>query len=765
MKLSTYDNLIICHDLERQQSLLFDILAVPREKTSVSATPIIDPLMGPSSVAFAQHVEIEDPDSSIPGKRSNFSKKLINMTNSSSGADHQANARIYDIKNLQFSLNPEIMLNTSGSAVSPSKRDSMDEVSSKMKVTVTDLSQPHLMNFFYNPQSCEIEPIDYVYDKKECVLWRLKVSLPEVLEQFSNPRDKLLFLARRGRYYFQSNRQQYDDSPVNHAIFGNQLASKEAKQRLLVTMYECITLSPHRQSRSAKNISAETMEAIYALTDTYLREFHRLRCLDNGGLNNNSAGGSGSGSSVLNNSDIDLKSIDLELCEFYLQRFSSITATGNIASNDLFAFYRNNLEPNYHRYLFSAIEQTRLLAMTTANNRSQSPLPPGAANTGSTTNANAPAPSSLRMFKSRSMSVSTIPNSNPSTSTFNSSSATVISDIFLDMDVILNNEPLEPQSIEGLGTSSSSHHPYLPDINLIGMKVKSWMTKRKSSNSMLLSPTKSSEELKKSEGDALDHVDDHDDSSNKLSSLSKLNITNNTPNMDYVPISLRRDEKGDLLVSQTELLSYVWIPLLLSPSCDYVHCSEMLTNYMVALVERGIEVIPAFSMLHLHILYYLKQYQDIRNYLSMSLYADNTEVAFMILQFAGMMEEEIRLQQASNNWSKIKTLQSCVSCYQTHGIDMLWRLQQYSAAVKWYLTHGFVVEAMELCKKRMGNAPTKIDQGTIAGIEFFISAVNYLKVGSHRSISAEQLLFHVHTFLSLWDAKLITIQSVSAVFN
>ncbi len=734
IQLSTYDNLIVCHDLERSHSLLFDIMATPREKTSVTATPIIDPISGPSPPAYAQHIEIEDPDSTIPGKRSNFADTFIIPSVPLRPTSYQS-ARIYDLSGLSFALNPEIPLNGSIGIEVNAKRDSIDEISSKMKVSVNNLTQPREISSFYDPQIFEIESSDYVFHRTERIMWKIKVCLAEVLDQFSNPREKLLFLSRRGRFYFQANRQQYDNSPINHAIFGNQLESKEAKQRLLITMLECLTLVQGKHNRT-KIGSLDSMEVVHTLTDTYLREYHRLRSIESVSANSSSSTNNINGNNSLFNSDIDLKSIDLELCEFYLQRYTSTSG-----ANSLFASYRINLEPSYHRYLFSAIEQTRLLAMTTNSiQRSQSPLPPNSSGTSLSSNSSQP-PTNLRMFKSRSISLTAAPNASISIA---NSSTVGLSDV-VDLEVILNNDPLEPASGQaGSGMSSISHHPYLPDINLIGMKVKAWMSQKKSNGI---------------QGNK-DEFEQED--SQKLSSLSILNIANNIPNMDYVPISLRRDEKGDLVVNQTELLSYVWIPLLLSPGCDFVRSCEMLTNYMVALVERGIEVIPAFSMLHLHLLYFLKQYQEIRNFLSMSLYADNTEVAFMILQFAGMMQEEFRLKQLSKPFVAMKTLQSCISCFQTHGVDMLWRMKQYSAAVKWYLTHGFVLEAIDLCKKRVGYSLGKVDNSSISGIEFFISAVNYLKVGAHRSMSLEQVLFHVHTFLLSWDPKLIIITQVSS---
>lgn len=248
-------------------------------------------------------------------------------------------------------------------------------------------------------------------------------------------------------------------------------------------------------------------------------------------------------------------------------------------------------------------------------------------------------------------------------------------------------------------------------------------------------------------------------------------------NLQHLPISLRRDEKGNLITSQVEVLSYVWIPLFLSESVDFSYYTQALSLYISSFSDQSVDVTPPLCMLHASLLFHLGRVNELCNLLGISFYSDSTDFALTLLQFSGTMMEEVSLQtlRKSQSLSGLNEelfqykLTSFRETIQSHGLAMLWRSGDKATVVKWYLTQGDVSKAMQICLPYCGSWDKGLLPGSISGAEFFISAVNTINRMARSSTGNDgsskldmgQLLTSLHCFLLQWDPDSITDQAVS----
>lgn len=198
------------------------------------------------------------------------------------------------------------------------------------------------------------------------------------------------------------------------------------------------------------------------------------------------------------------------------------------------------------------------------------------------------------------------------------------------------------------------------------------------------------------------------------------------------PLIIRRDENGNLIVTQTETLSYVWLPFICSDDADLNYCSWALSSYIACLRAEHIDVLPALSLLLIHVLAAKRKYLQITRLIQLQFFQDTSEVAMAALELADVIIEielsdgrsgvglESRVPISGTDRISIK---SAVRGLQQVSLDMLWRLQERATVVRWLLGHGKVMDAISLCLKRKGQWRAGLSPGSIAVVEFFTSAV------------------------------------------
>lgn len=213
-----------------------------------------------------------------------------------------------------------------------------------------------------------------------------------------------------------------------------------------------------------------------------------------------------------------------------------------------------------------------------------------------------------------------------------------------------------------------------------------------------------------------------------------------------VPLVTRRDEEGYLVLSQTEIISHVWLPIILNGSIDPDYCAWALTSYVAVLRGGGVDIHPALSMLVLRLLASHRKYMDIARFLQLQFLPDAMEVAMTALELCDVIAETAAetapsngdnecTQQASNGAIDSSLcnrssciggalwLQSAVATLQQVGLDMLWRLQERATVIRWLLGHGKVIEAINLCKKHRGQWRAGLSPASIPGTDFFVAAL------------------------------------------
>jgi hypothetical protein len=206
-----------------------------------------------------------------------------------------------------------------------------------------------------------------------------------------------------------------------------------------------------------------------------------------------------------------------------------------------------------------------------------------------------------------------------------------------------------------------------------------------------------------------------------------------------VPLSGRRDSFGTLIISQTEMLSYIWLPIiLLKPDIvdiDYVRWS--LCTYITAL--RGssppVPVHPAVSILLLNLLVLERRYAEMAHLVQLQFFPDSIEVAMAVLELSDIISQSVddqgegtgketmvgydRLYQDVNLYK----FSTAIQVLQQVGLDMLWRMQEKTTVVRWLLGRGRVLESITLCTKVRGQYRQGLSPGSISGIDFYIAAL------------------------------------------
>ena len=237
------------------------------------------------------------------------------------------------------------------------------------------------------------------------------------------------------------------------------------------------------------------------------------------------------------------------------------------------------------------------------------------------------------------------------------------------------------------------------------------------------------------------------------------------------PVSTHRNPRSCLFCSQTEILSYVLLPIALrvvdeqsrsdmhrtdssvstTPVCTVDYLVTNLLIYLAILRTHDISVNAAIALLLINLLTFQKRFLDISHYVQLQFLSDSSELGMAILDISDSLEDELRLlgthlsengscsefalflkdvprQVRANQPQRTdgvrRDLLHAVSSMRQAGIDMLWRLNEKSAVVRWMLSHGRVSDAMILCTKTKGQWKSGLSPMGISGLDFFRSAMS-----------------------------------------
>ena len=183
------------------------------------------------------------------------------------------------------------------------------------------------------------------------------------------------------------------------------------------------------------------------------------------------------------------------------------------------------------------------------------------------------------------------------------------------------------------------------------------------------------------------------------------------------PLSTRRNEAGLLIVTQSELLSVVWMPLALIntklvPAEQTVYA---LTLYLGVLRGAGAVALPAASALLVRLLSAQRRYSEISRLLQLQFFSDSSEVALATLELCDV------LQQADPQLFLLEKV--TVRALHQVGLDMLWRMHEKTLVIRWLCGHGRVGEAMALCVRKKGRWRRGLSPRDINGCHFYQGAL------------------------------------------
>jgi len=240
--------------------------------------------------------------------------------------------------------------------------------------------------------------------------------------------------------------------------------------------------------------------------------------------------------------------------------------------------------------------------------------------------------------------------------------------------------------------------------------------------------------------------------------------------LDYLPLNTIRDAFGYLVVNQYEMMLYVWLPVLLNrhigvekrdkknninhlPSFPIrsTFAFHILMEYISTLSTHSMPISTPLALVLFHFMSGLKRLQQMATLLQLHVLPDSIELAAATLSRS---KESPALRQA--------------------GMDMLWRLNEKSSAVRWLLREGEVVEAMQVAGKEQRRYQFLIQQLeedgggdqwdreervtsiNVSGIEFFKAAATKARLmGEKEAYRRPILFFALFKFLREWDYTLI----------
>jgi hypothetical protein len=251
------------------------------------------------------------------------------------------------------------------------------------------------------------------------------------------------------------------------------------------------------------------------------------------------------------------------------------------------------------------------------------------------------------------------------------------------------------------------------------------------------------------------------------------------------PLSILRNEDSCLFCTQTEIFSFVLLPLALrlvaqSEQEGASHSRiEKLVWYLHTIISclrtHSIPVTVSMSLLVINLLCYQKRYLEIAHTIQLQFLNDSPELAFAILEMSDLIEEEYLTSPLGHHESTggfllnaMATVVECVEGNRVHlstqqsiikmrelkhsliairqaGLDLLWRTQDKVMVVRWMLSHGIVMDAISLCTKIRGQWRPGLTAVSISGLDFFRSAMSELcyirQIGQLNSVNHTPLKY------------------------
>jgi hypothetical protein len=731
--LSTYDNLIICHDLKNKTSIMFDIMKTPRDRVSRASSLTIDPVLPASVISYTSRFVEEE------------FKILKYKENKNASASFIIGDVDFDKTSILENGIPQVKRADSIKFVSNADEDedlgfdtsrrNVNDIRS-LRFDYIELDTPIPAYPFYSDAIYQWCGPNLAYDTDAKVIWKIQCKFDSTAKLIEDYREKTLFLTRRGRKYLyiktlSGNSSSSNNSSANPSIktnipppsnlFNISQESQLAKIAMLRIFYDSL--------EEKINISFY-YSFFFGLCNSYVLEAYRF--LTFRGIKYN----------TLDQVDLDL--VNYLKIQYTVNNDAIIQSqlqqsnAGNSASN---ANNSNNNAANF-------------TPVNPASSTSSNSTPTGGNNA-----LIKPIVSTFRKQSIGEKVLQRVMNRGRTTSTaINYNNITNDSLIVLDSDAAIDIDPLEPNMTSILPAVTST-------ISTICDKVKAQLTAGNAPAgtgrvSLPLTPFPAEKGLFSQPPLPVPHAATSASASSASTSLpvpapgnyssplpatanssGKRTLSEKSIKIEQFPLNTRRDEKGDLIITQTECLYYVWLPILLSDHVNYEYCAEVLTIYITTLLDQGMEILPSLLYLHIQLFFALQKYNEINNLLQYHhFYSACVPVARCLLNFAVILEEELsnlpssstagvpnlqpfskekkvvdeteliveeeddyyynKEQEESHNYQELIQLKEIsIQKFRFYAEKMLRKNQEMIALIKADLMQGNIYQAMELCQQ------------------------------------------------------------------
>lgn len=714
LKISVWDNLLICHSLTLQSSYVFDIMTTLRKKVESSAlVEIIRPICHSTTLLFtheiAPHLQRDSNGLPVGDRYTNghltesdqsvdHTMERESMVSAASSKTHldlkRSEIDIYDIASLPFKGELSKVHNSANS------RYKSEEYSVDRKLRFVILDQPTVAATAYSvPDLFTFAWPNWLFEARDqllgrqTVVWQLTVDLEEISKAIDDVREELSFLARRGQV-FQYHRQQGKGELDFHNI---NWTARIAKQRILCRITTALN----------QRLSISWMEEVYFTSLTPYANEYRLWCktqqeAEEEEVRTVSSVGGGQESGKVGNGS--------EKVGITIKKSSSIqrrmTVDGSMDSHFRARFSR------------AAVLQSFGSSFGLSFNNSYS-------------------------------SSTDVESLNP---------------------VVLEMEPLEPHFALNVKWSSVVNI----GENISQIRADSYGLSYEKQT--VMSTPRHSEVNIESFADIL--AIDASAHSQRPSLLGGKDINSHlkkpkkAETKRSISLTTRRDPGGSIILTQTELLQFIFIPWLLAMEClaDFEFATWTITSFITILHEMEIPVIPSVSYLLINMLFHQRNYVEFSRLLERKFFPDWSDFASEVLNLCEEIELEIDTdpslveketpgslikyegEQGPNpTWVDAKEeVQALVKIAQEAALDMWWRLGQREAVVKWNLKKQKIREAISLCSKMTGQWKTGLFPGCVPGMLFFDTTVSYIEEIEKKLITMESCAVSA---IDSWDDK------------
>ena len=214
---------------------------------------------------------------------------------------------------------------------------------------------------------------------------------------------------------------------------------------------------------------------------------------------------------------------------------------------------------------------------------------------------------------------------------------------------------------------------------------------------------------------------------------------------------------SNIIITQCEMLNYMWIPILKDSAISVNHYIWALEAYIAAIHAVSIKIDPYVLILLVKVMASQNKYYEIVKYLQMNFLSDSYKLAIELFKIAEKLKNKILNQKNSLTVNGNKIYGMLMNQF----TEMLWRCDEKVHVVQWLLKSGHIPEAIELCsqskeRELWGSSIGFLNSQSISGLDFFDHSINAYNRPDLDCSFKERFFERLYLFLRDWDPSLFS---------